>query len=215
MKRLFLALILFTLISTSHAQFIRGYGIKVGTTISNQDWQYSFSSGLSDLSFEPDNRVGLNIGVFLELLNVPLISIVTEVNYDQKGMKQEILVVTEPPPNVTGEYITWGTRVDYISIAALGKVRFSIGIFTPYILLGPKIDFEINIVNSFGAVNEVEENFNKNIFGFKVGVGTEINLLSINLLAEILYDADFNELYENQNLKVDSNSLELRIGLML
>ena len=214
MKKLFLALILFTFISTSQAQFIRGIGLKVGTTISNQDWQYSISSGLSGLSFEPDSRAGLNIGIFIELLDVPLISIVTEVNYTQKGMEQELPVTTVTQPDGTGEFVTWNTRVDYLNISAFGKLRLNVGLFTPYILLGPKIDIEINKETSFDQLDEVEENFNKNMLGFKVGVGTEINLLSLNLLAEILYDVNFNELYENQNLKVNSNSFELRIGLM-
>jgi opacity protein-like surface antigen len=214
MNRLFLTLILFSFISTSQAQFVRGFGFKAGTTISNQDWQYSNSSGLSGLSFEPDSRAGWNIGIFIELLDIPLLSIVTEVNYAQKGMKQEVPVTTVNQPDGTGDFVTWNTRVDYLNISAFGKLRLNVGLFTPYILLGPKIDFEINKETSFDQLNEVEENFNKNIFGFKVGVGTEINLLSLNLLAEILYDADFNELYENQNLKVNSNSFELRIGLM-
>ncbi|GBD87532.1 hypothetical protein BMS3Abin03_01466 [bacterium BMS3Abin03] len=130
-------------------------------------------------------------------------------------MKEEIPVSTVTQPDGTGEFVTWNTRVDYINISAFGKLRFNAGLFMPYILLGPKIDFEINKVNSLGPVNVVEENFKKNRFGFKVGIGTEINLLSLNLIAEILYDTDFNELYENENLKVNSNSFDLRVGIIL
>ncbi|MBK7377910.1 MAG: hypothetical protein IPJ03_02720 [Ignavibacteriales bacterium] len=77
------------------------------------------------------------------------------------------------------------------------------------------MDFEFNKINSLGTVNDVEENFNKNRFGFKLGIGTEIKLLSLNLLAEILYNKDFNELFENENLKVNSNSFDLRVGIIL
>ena len=66
-----------------------------------------------------------------------------------------------------------------------------------------------------GSINVVEENLDKNKLGFKVGIGTEINLLSLNLLAEILYDADFDELYKNENLKINSNSFDLRVGIIL
>ncbi len=215
MKKICFLVALIFIVSSSQAQIIRGYGLKVGTTISNQDWKYSNSSGFSGSSFDTDSRVGLNIGLFSELLNVSLISIVTEVNYIQKGMKEEVPVTTVTQPDGTGEFVTWNTRVDYINISAFGKLRINAGLFSPYILIGPKMDFEINKTSSLGPTNVVEENFNKNRFGLKVGIGTEINLLSFNLLAEILYDVDFNELYENENLKVNSNSFDLRLGIIL
>ena len=214
MKKVCFVFALLFVLSTSQAQIIRGYGLKVGSTISNQDWKYSNSSGLSGLSFDTDNRVGINFGIFTEFLNVPFISIVTEANYIQKGMKEEVPVTTVSQPDGTGEFVTWNTRVDYINISAFGKLRINAGLFTPYVLFGPKIDFEINKTNSLGPVNVVEENFNKNRLGLKVGIGTEINLMLFNLLTEFLYDADFNELYENENLKVNSNSFDLRIGII-
>ena len=48
-----------------------------------------------------------------------------------------------------------------------------------------------------------------------MGLGTEINLISFNLLTEFLYDMDLNELYKNENLKINSNSFSLRVGIML
>ncbi len=215
MKKVCFVFALIFAVSSSQAQIIRGYGLKVGTTISNQAWEYSNSSGLSDLSFDSDSRVGLNIGIFSEFLDIPFISIVTEANYIQKGMKKELPVTTTTHPDGTGEFFTWKTRVDYINISAFGKLRFNFGIFTPYVMIGPKIDFEINKKDSFGQVNVVAENYNKNRFGFKVGIGSEINLLVFNLLAEFIYEMEFNELYKNDNLEVNSNSFDLRLGIML
>lgn len=215
MKKEWLMLVLLFVVSDAQAQIIRGYGLKFGTTISNQEWEYSQASGFSNSSFDTDNRIGFNIGIFSEFLDIPFISIVTELNYIQKGMKKEIPVTTIYQPLGTGEFVTWNTRIDYINISAFGKFRFNMGLFAPYVLIGPKIDFEINKINSLETVNVVEENFNKNRFGFKVGIGTEINLLSLNLLAEILYNKDFNELFENENLKVNSNSFDLRVGIIL
>lgn len=215
MKKVCFVFALIFAFSYSQAQIIRGYGLKLGPTISNQDWEYSNSSGLSGLSFDSDSRVGLNIGIFSEFLNLPSISIVAEVNYIQKGMKEELPVTTVTQPDGTGEFFTWNTRVDYTNISAFGKLRFNFGIFTPYVMIGPKIDFEINKKDSFGQVNVVAENFNKNRFGFKVGIGTEINLLAFNLLAEFIYDMEYSELYKNDNLKVNSNSFDLRLGIIL
>ena len=139
MKNIFLVFAFLFIGSISQAQILRGYGIKIGTTISNQNYDYSSSSGLSALSFDSESRVGLNIGVFAEFLNLPFISIVTEANYIQKGMKKEIPITTTTQPDGTGEFITWKTSVDYINLSAFGKLRFNIRDFSPYVLIGPKL----------------------------------------------------------------------------
>jgi len=210
MKKIYLILILFTFISNSQAQLIRGFGVKIGATIANEDWDYSYLP----TDFEPDNRWGLNLGVFTEFLNIPYFSLVTELNYVQKGMTEEFPVTTTTNPDGTGEYITWDTRVDYLNLSALGKFRLDLSRFIPYILLGPKIDFEINQENSLDWTNVVEENFNEVMYGFKIGIGSEVELGTFNLFAEILYDYNFNELYENENLIVTANSVDFRIGIM-
>ena len=200
-------------VTSAESQIIKSYGLKLGVTSANQKWDYSINSGFSKASFDSDNRIGLNIGLFTEFLDIPFISIVTEVNYFQKGMKEQIPETSAPQPDGTGNFITWDTRVDYINISAFGKLRYDLGVLTPYVLLGPKIDFELNKKNSLGPVNEVEKNFKNNRFGFKLGVGSEINLGSIHLLAELLYDIETNELYKSENLKVNSNSFDVRVGI--
>ena len=200
-------------VASSEAQIIKSYGLKLGITSASQNWDYSNTSGFSYLSFDSDSRIGMNVGLFAEFLDLPFLSVVAEANYFQKGMKDQIPETTTAQPDGTGKFITWDTRVDYINISAFGKLRYDLGILSPYVLLGPKIDFELNKKNSLGPINVVEENFKKNRFGFKIGVGSEISLGSIHLLAELLYDIDTNELYKSENLKVKSNSFDLRIGV--
>ncbi len=212
MKRFFFSLILFTFIAATQAQIVRGYGVKLGTTIAHQDWKYIPAL---NVNFNPDNRKGLNIGIFAELLNNPNLSIIVELNYVQKGMKKELEQTFTIDPDGTGKFITWDTRIDYINFSTLGKFRLNFGSVSPYIIAGPKIDREINKVFSLAKANTIEENYEKNRIGFKVGAGTEINLTSFALLIELLYDSDFNELYKNENLKINTNSLDLRIGLQL
>ena len=210
MRIIYLVLIPLVIISTSQAQLIRGYGFKIGATISNQEWDYN--NYLPELN--PETRWGINVGVFSEFLNIPYLSLVTELNYVQKGMKKDLPVSTITNPDRTGEYITWDTRVDYLNLSALGKFRLDFSLFTPYIVTGPKVDFEINQENSLGFTNIVEENFNEVMYGLKVGIGTEVELGTFNLLAEILYDYNFNDLYEGEYLTVSSDSFDFRIGIM-
>ena len=202
MKRFIVCLAFITITATAvNAQLIRGAGIKVGATFSKQNWDYS-SSG----DTEKYDRTGLNLGGFIEFFDNPLLTLVTEINYVQKGITRE----TEIPIPGPNPVVSTDKRIDYLNLAALGKVRLNLGLVEPYVLAGPKIDFELTKENE----QDIENNFQKGRWGLKVGVGSEINLLPLNLFAEILYDADFNELYDNQNLKIETNSVDLRIGIL-
>jgi len=53
------------------------------------------------------------------------------------------------------------------------------------------------------------------MYGFKIGVGSEFKFDSFNLLAEILYDYNFNDLYKGEYLTVTSDSFDFRIGISL
>lgn len=207
-KMLILLAILSLTVTTINAQFVRGYGLKVGSTLSNQDWDYDNSSGFN---FNPDNRIGLNVGLFAELLDIPFFSVVTEFNYIQKGMTDELNITTADNPSGISK-VEWDSRLDYINISVLGKFRLNYLLFRPYLLLGPKIDFEI--VKESNLSGGLEDDFESNRIGLKAGIGTEINLLPVTIMAELLYDADLNELYENENLKVNTSSFDFRLGIM-
>jgi hypothetical protein len=209
-KFIYQILIFSFLVTASHAQILRGYGFKIGATLASEDWDYTRLS----TDFTPDSRWGFNLGVFGEFLNIPYFSLVTELNYVQKGMTKELPVTTITHPDGTGEYVTWDSRIDYLNLSALGKLRSGFGLFTPYIFIGPKIDFELGVDNSLGTTNEVEENFNSIMYGLKVGGGTEIKLTSFSLLAEIIYDYNFNDLYKNEYLTVTASSVDFRIGII-
>lgn len=211
MKIIYLFLITLCLSTTSQAQIIRSFGLKVGATNSSEYWERN--DNLPDM--DPENRWGFNVGIFSELFNTKYLTLVTEANYFQKGMKEDLPVTTITNPDGTGEYITWDTRVDYINFSALGKMRLDLNKISPYILIGPKVDFQINIESSFGFLNEVEKNFNEVMYGLRIGAGSEFQFESFSLLAEILYDYNFNNLYENENLTVTSDSFDFRVGISL
>ncbi|MFH1195733.1 MAG: porin family protein [bacterium] len=212
MKKIYLLIvIIFLVFSTTNAQFLRGWGIKVGATFAKQDWEYS--SITTDL-MNPDNRTGLNAGVFAEFLDAPFFSIVGELNYVQKGYSDNLIVTTPSNPDAEGVSTDYNLRIDYINISVLAKLRYNLGVIRPYVVIGPKADFETGKVFSLDFSDTVLDDFKKERLGLKVGFGTEVNLITVTLLAEFIYDADFNALYENNELEVNTNSFDLRIGIM-
>jgi hypothetical protein len=103
MKRnIIIAICLVFLISpVAQSQFIRGYGLKVGAVSANQTYDYNVA-----FDFSPDSRWGLDVGAFIEILNIPYISILGEFHYIQKGFSEKFQETSADYPEGTGRYIT-------------------------------------------------------------------------------------------------------------
>jgi hypothetical protein len=192
----------------SKSQLIRSYGIKGGLSLANQNWQLTDHSSLFD---QTKVRQGYDIGFYVEWFNVPLISVLTEVHYIQKGMKWNINIpiTTVDHPNGTGLFMSASGEnwADYLSIPLLAKVRYSFPIFSTYLFAGPRFDYFIK--NHSGIILS---NFNKWDFGGTIGLGFEINsILPFNLGAEIRYSPNIQNSYSTQYLTVQNSSMEFLI----
>lgn len=210
MKKLSLIILIIICYSTTQAQFIKNVGVKTGATISRQMWKYAPGLGIS---IDPDSKIGFNAGVFAEFLNLPFLSFVAEVNYVEKGMQLTAYITPIDNPD-GGTETVMKAGVNYLNLSLLAKVRLEGVLFTPYIIAGPKVDFEISR-NGQILGGTVFDDYTKSRFGFKVGGGTEIKVLNITFLAEILYDSDFGNLFESSNLKITTSAVDLRAGVSL
>ena len=192
------------------AQLIRSFGFKIGGNIADEDWNYK-AGILSDV--KNTSRFGLDLGAFVELLDLPVMSIITEIDYTQKGMKYDLPVTGESSPEQIGTQ-TINNRIDYLSILVLGKARYNLILFSPYIIAGPRVDIEIN-KNVDKGLNIIFKDFKKNNFGLTFGIGTElIKILPVSLLAEIRYNLDLSDVYSTDNLKIKNKSFDFLVGIM-
>lgn len=214
MKKALVVLFCLLLSASVQAQLIRSYGIKLGGTASYQKWEYSPSSpvNLSD----PGTKNGLNIGGFVEFLQIPVFSVVAEVNYIERGMQRDVAGTSITSPDGTGGTggtKTWTLGLNYLNISLLGKARMDGIICTPYLIAGPKVDLEISKSDDLNTT--FSNDFSKTRFGFKAGVGTEIKLFGINFLAEVLWNADLGNLYEGGMLKITTSAVDFRGGFSI
>lgn len=195
--------------STTHAQLVRGYGLKLGVTAANQSWHFADTPELLT-----DNRWGFTASGFLEFLDLPFLSAVVEVQYARKGMSESIPITTESQPEGTGQFITKRPRVDYLSIPFLAKVRFSTPVITPYLIAGPRLDFAVS--KNGDGYDVVIDKFESSEFGVTLGVGVEISsLLPISVLAEFRYNSSLKDSFNNNFLTVRNRSLDFLLGVRL
>lgn len=205
-------IIMFSFVSILHSQFAIDYGIKIGGTVSYQNYDYTPISPVQE--FEPDNKIGFNAGIFTEFNAFPFITLVAELNYVQKGIQKEIEKTTGEYPDGTGEMVTWKLGINYLSLSLLAKPSFNLGIVEPYLLVGPRLDYELNKSVDYDDASFYDE-FKKSRLGIKLGLGTEVKIVSLKFLAEIVYDIDFSELYKNENVEITSGAFDFRIGVYL
>ncbi len=209
--KVFVALMVFFIvhgISISDAQqLIRAYGLQAGYVKAEQRWDYTQQSGLNASGIGP--IWGFDAGAFAEFFHFPNFSLLTEVNYTQKGRTLTVMG-TEIANNPQG-YIDVGPqeikqRFEYISIPVLAKLRIDVPTLAPFIAAGPS--FEYLISSPYSDV------FNKAEFGLMFSAGVEFFLgVTPKLLAECRYSLSLTNTYKNEFVTVDNRVLEFLLGV--
>jgi hypothetical protein len=191
----------------SNAQLVKAYGPKVAFTSAHQDFNYTYTD------VEVKRRNGFNAALFVEWLNLPFISAVTQLEYVQRGMGMEFVRTGPEGPEVVGRFTRYN-RVDYLSIPQLAKIAIPVGMFSPYLSTGPRIDFLLGYKSDDGLFNAVYDEFKKTNIGGTISIGLEsVELLPIGLLVEARYNFDFADSYSTQYLKVRNNSFDVWLGV--
>ncbi len=200
----------------SHAQVLKSYGVKAGLVSAD----VSHSSEAFDEVI--GRRTGFGVFAFAEWLDLPLASVVTEAGYVQRGFVQEGEVRTGPGEGGVIENAETGSRLDYLSFLALGKLRYDGLATTPYVLLGPRVEV---LVNRAPGTIETEDGrfslgfadaFDTLAAGGTAGVGVATTrLFPARLLIEARYDFDLTDSLGDAPADVRNNAFSVLIGVTL
>ncbi len=196
-------------LSVVHGQIITGWGIKTGATFANQEFEYLQTS----LNMDINSRTGLDVGIFVELLPLPVLRLVPEIHYIQKGMVEEQIKAGESGPEPLGT-LEYSNRVDYLSIPLLAKITIPNLIISPYLIAGPRLDIILGYDSEPVDDSIIYDNFESYDLGADFGIGVETNLiLPVHILAELRFSPSFSNAYETDLLKVKNQALELLVGI--
>jgi len=209
--KLILTLILLTIFTfNSKGQIISNYGVKLGVGISNHSWIYS-----QNYNLEFDNKIGISPRIFADFFNYRFFQVEGEIGYLRKGFTQKIPITTMTQPDGTGEFITTNVALDYLLISALAKFKYELEIFSPYIIIGPQIDFLIN-KNVDKGWELIYDRFSNANIDLSIGIGTDIkNIFPISLLIEYRYERDFMDNYDHPNVNIKNYSHVILIGIKI
>lgn len=216
MKKLsfILQLALFVYFSESNAQILKSYGVKAAFTSASQSFSYS---NPPFPGFGPDinRRIGFGIAVFAEWFNLPVISIVSQIEYMQRGIGEEIAITGPSSPTILRTEVR-DKRLDYLSIPILAKASVLFGNVRPYVIVGPRVDFLLAYRDEFIVGNSIYEDFKKAMFGGTVGTGFElVNLMATTISVEFRYNIDLGDSYDTSLLKVRNSAYDIWVGVAL
>jgi hypothetical protein len=193
-------------LNEGNAQLVKNYGLKMAVTSADQEF---------GMTLDTKRRVGFNIGAFAEWLDVPLFSVITQVEYTQRGTGQVFIMTGPSGPEPIGRKTLY-SRLDYISVPVLAKLRFQTGLISPYILAGPRLDFLLGYKSDEGAFNTLYDKFKKTTFGASTGIGVQVeSFLPVTLLAEARYNFDLTDSYDAYSWKVRNNALDFWLGIAI
>ena len=156
--------------------------------------------------------------VYAEWLNVPIISVVTELGYAQRGFSE-----TREERDATGEPIqdvVADTRLDYVTGAVLAKVRYASAGIVPYAVVGPRIDALVNREaghfewSGGSEESELASLYESTALGATVGAGVEVRRgLPFSLSAEGRYEHDVTDSAPDVPRTLRNNAFSLVLGI--
>ena len=207
---LYVVVSVLSFVSQSVSQaLIHGYGFKLAVTSADQKFENTYLSGV-----ETKRRVGFNIGGYIEWFDSHFFTLVTQLEYVQKGMGQRFAITVDDPTVI--EYKDFYSRLDYLSLPLLGKFFLSGESLSPFILVGPRADFLLGYNSDENVFNSVYDDFMKTVIGGTLGAGIEITgVLPLPLAVEARYNIDFADSYNTQFLKVRNNAFDFWLGIKL
>lgn len=126
---LFLSVILIFNTTFANAQFVKAWGLTIGGTRSNQIWNYDSL----DNNLRKKAKYGFNASALVEWLDHDYFRIVSELQYNQKGAKENLA------PNEGLKY-----KTNYLAFNNFLKIRQELNDFTPYFLIGPRLEYLLN-----------------------------------------------------------------------
>ncbi len=196
MKKIFLAALIISSAFNCSAQFLNSIGITVGVSAANQKFYFYDPQAVSKKNY----IFGYNGSIFAEFFSGDYARWVSEIQYDQKGSLDK-----QPEKN-------YGNKLQYISWNNYLKLRYEMFNIIPYILVGPKLEYDLSQGTSSPVITA---KFRPLHVSAAFGGGIEfISYSNIKFFVEGFYNPDLAMYaYKQTALGIQNKNIELRVGL--
>jgi hypothetical protein len=157
------------------------------------------------------------------MFNTKVFTLVVDPGYEQRGHGIE-MVKTDEFGNETGTYDMY-IRTDYITIGALGKIRYETKSVSPYLIIGPRLDLYLGYKTSFSQseyglgnpdeLQSIPHEDTKNInYSINLGAGLQFEkLLPYPAVLEFNYSPALNTSYNNSFIVIKDYYFNIKLGI--
>ncbi len=191
-------------------QIPASFGLKGGLSVANQSYK------ITPIDYELGTKAltGPALALFVEAFKGNHFSFQFDLGYVVKGSKTTTQSVTvnhlDNDRIVVNEGESASSRFSYLSLAPMVRYRWDLGKLTPYLLLGPRVDFLLSYKTD--SDYSLEEQ-NEIIPGLTCGLGAEFNLNTMGLFLELQYQTDAMPVSGKDPLLINNNVLLFTLGI--
>ena len=190
------------LISTSNAQIVSDFGIKIGLVSSKFEMDLkNFSEEILIVNYYKKHKIGPIAGIYLRYFNWKYLNFETELSYIQKGakFKQDGLAVNIPKE----------LRFDYFQFKNSVVPKIDINNFEIYSIFGLSLDYLLSV----NGGNLTHSEYKKYVIGYILGIGFKTEFIFNNkIFFELVFNRDINEIYESRWARYYNNLVSLNLG---
>ena len=185
MKKNFLIISFLILTTISNAQFVDRISFNYGITSSDLQWEFDPDYSLPTFNnIANRNLNGFYSGIDIDYLKSRFFVLSTGIGFYQNGAKYD-----------------WGNRaikldLSYLTFDTKIKIKYDFNKFTPYLVIGPKVDYLLRFSSAFDDYERLGM-MNKINYGLRYGVGIQYDFGKIILGLAWKNNVNFNSIAEN------------------
>ena len=190
MKTRLIILIMLISCSFTYSQIINSIGFKSGVTLSDQNWQHSEVTFEYYFNTHASNYSAITVGFF----NNVYWELTADLGIYQSSSKTEYNKYNYDVTKLGTPVIPSGANVNigFFTFSPAIKFKKQIKSFTPYVFIGPRIDYYYSGISSSNANVFKDEFTKKPIWGFNIGEGVSYKIKDISLSLEYQFLYSYN-----------------------
>ena len=193
-----------------YGQIPASFGLKGGIALANQSYRII----PIDYELETEAVIGPALALFVETFKGSHFSFQVDVGYVVKGSSTTTESVTvnhlDNDRIVVNEGESASSRFAYLTVVPMARYRWDLESLTPYLLLGPRVDFQVKYETDSKYPLELEYG---TILGLTCGAGLELKLQNLGLFMELQFLPDLSPVSNKEPLLINNNMLSLTLGI--
>lgn len=211
MKRV-ITLLIILLSFSANAQVFSNFGIKLGYTSANMTFDAERFDSDGDYP-KHSRKDGFNFSLFGESKLASTLFLISNLEYSQKGF-------------ITNTSQADTVRFHTISLEALCKYKFNLGVINPFITIGPRLDILLFLENlgkyyyrEAEVINWANHRTYKSFsWGGTVSIGSEFVISDDRtLFIEFSYKPGFTDLLDEENWTFENlknDAIDISVGMI-